>query len=347
MTQDVVTARDAAAPSEIVVQQQDFQRICEVLDKALAYENFRRPKYSEQSASLLKLAWAVAAHKRSRQVTLFHLAYALIFDQPKEASELAQYLGTDIDSFAVGNILQILPLGVSTGDAGVLPPAVGTVRWLGHAAKLALSRGERIELLPHDLIRAVLDSNIPANELSLLKRASRVGAARRDAVLGPKAPNSPASTPKEDDPFAYIEKIEKGRDSAGSDELADLTTAFEDFDQRYTTDANEQKRAMAAVRGDMTRMDARIAPIDETAHMLAALDKKVGNLAASITRPPSGQRIAAAIIAVLLFGGMAGVTLTSLQPAQGVRTAPAAGPVIGKLYPLSRSNARVETTRVE
>ena len=74
MIQDVVTARDVAAPSQIAVQQQDLQRICEALDKALVYENFRHPKYSEQFASLLKLAWAIAAHKRSRQVTLFHLA---------------------------------------------------------------------------------------------------------------------------------------------------------------------------------------------------------------------------------------------------------------------------------
>ena len=182
MTQDVVTARDVAAPAAVTPQPPDVQLICEKLNEALVAESFARITYSSSIQFLFQQAWAVAAHKRSTQVTIFHLAYALVFDHPEAGKKLAEHLGSDVDSFAIGCILQLLPLGVSTGDAGIVPPAVGTVRWLGEAIALANKRANRSELLPVDLVNAVLDGVLPASERGRLRRAARVGNARRDAV---------------------------------------------------------------------------------------------------------------------------------------------------------------------
>jgi len=73
MTQDVVTAKEVAIPAAVTLPPQDAQPICDKLDRALKEERYRRTAYSEPVRSLFQLAWAVASHKRTRQVTVYHL----------------------------------------------------------------------------------------------------------------------------------------------------------------------------------------------------------------------------------------------------------------------------------
>ena len=81
MTQDVVTAKDVAAPATVTLRLQDAQPICDKLDDALTKELYRRTAYSMPVQSLLQLAWAVASHKRSVQVTVYHQRWSRIFAQ--------------------------------------------------------------------------------------------------------------------------------------------------------------------------------------------------------------------------------------------------------------------------
>jgi hypothetical protein len=222
------------------------------------------------------------------QVTIYHLAYALVFHNPESGKMLAEVLGSDVDSFAVGCILCILPLGVSTGDADIVPPAVGTVRWLGHAVALALERGQRSELLPDDLVRAVLDGTLPAPERVALRRAARVGNARHDAVLGPRSvPSIAAAPPSSRDIIKHMEEVEKGYSPDPESDVTDLRTVLEEFEERYSADVKDHKHALARI---------------ETL------------LAGRLTRAPSGARLAAAIVAVLILGFAAGLTLQFPQP---------------------------------
>jgi hypothetical protein len=138
MTQDVVTAKEVAAPDTVTLRLQDAQLICVKLDEALVKESYRRTAYSEPVRSLFQLAWAVASHKRSVQVTVYHLAYALVCGHLEDGKELAVCLGSDVESFAVGCILRLLPLGLSTGDRDIVPPSVDAARWLGEGVALTL-----------------------------------------------------------------------------------------------------------------------------------------------------------------------------------------------------------------
>lgn len=97
MAQDVVTAREVAAPVETALQFQDAERIGEKLDEALAEQGYRGTAYSGPVRNILQLAWAVAAHKQSTRVTVYHLAYALAFDSRDDGERLAEYLESDVD----------------------------------------------------------------------------------------------------------------------------------------------------------------------------------------------------------------------------------------------------------
>ena len=225
MAQDVVTARDVAAPTGVAHGLPDTQRISEILTDALG----SRTTYSPAVQSLFQQAWAVAAHRQSRLVTVYHLAYALVFNHREAGTEMAEYLGSDVDAFAVGCILQLMPLGVSTGDADVVPPAVGTVRWLIVAVELARRRNRPAELLPQDLVRAVLDDALDPSERDALRRAARVGKARHDTVLGPKsvpsisaAPSSPSAI------IQHMEEVERGHSQVS--EVGELLALLGDKD---------------------------------------------------------------------------------------------------------------------
>ena len=312
MAQDVVTARDVAAPTGVAHGLPDTQRISEILTDALG----SRTTYSPAVQSLFQQAWAVAAHRQSRLVTVYHLAYALVFNHREAGTEMAEYLGSDVDAFAVGCILQLMPLGVSTGDADVVPPAVGTVRWLTVAVELARRRNRPAELLPQDLVRAVLDDALDPSERDALRRAARVGKARHDTVLGPKsvpsisaAPSSPSAI------IQHMEEVERGH-SQGS-EVGELLALFGEFEQRYGADVADQKQARARVEALIDRrlasMEQRALPIEDVMSKLATIDRRVVAVEQALPRPPSSARLAAAIVTVIALGGAAGVVLTQLQ----------------------------------
>jgi hypothetical protein len=288
MTQDVVTAKDVAAPAIVTLRLQDAQLICDKLDEALAKESYRRTAYSEPVRSLFRLTWAVASHKRSVQVTVYHLAYALICDHVEAGKELAGCLGSDVESFAVGCILRLLPLGLSTGDKDIVPPSVDAARWLGEGVALALKRGKQNELQPKDLVRAVQEDTIPHSVRAQLRAAARLGAARRDTILGARSVQSISAAPSSpSEIIKQMEEVEKGRAAAGPpDDLTNLVELLEEFEQRHTADVADQKQ------------------------VLEKIDRRLEEL----PRTPSGARLAAAIVVVLTLGVAAGLALRFPQP---------------------------------
>jgi hypothetical protein len=279
MAQDLVTAKDVAAPAEVALQFQDAQLICDKLDDALAKESYPRAAYSQRVRSLFQVAWAAASHTQNVQVTVYHLAYALLRSQSETGKELADCLGTDADSFTVGCVVGFLTLGVSTGDRDIVPPAVDAVRWLREGAALALKRGEHSGLLPEDLVLAVQNDTIPRSVRRYLSRAARWGAARRDAILGPRSvPSIPATPPTPED---IVKDIETGRTAAGPTDLTDLVVLLDE--------------------------------IEDQKQILASVDKRLAHLQ-DLPRPPSGARLAAAIIGVLTLGVAAGLALKFPEP---------------------------------
>jgi hypothetical protein len=329
MAQDVVTARDVAAAGA-GPQFPNAERIRQVLDEALAAESFRRTAYSNEVLSLFQQAWAVAAHRRSRQVTIFHLAYALVFNHRKAGTEMAECLGSDVEAFAVGCILQLMPLGVSTGDADVVPPAVGTVRWVGEAIALARRRGQPGELLPEHLIRVVLEGTVPDHELARLRTAARVGRARIETVLGPRPtpPMTPVAPCSPGDIITHMEKVEGAASIDGGVSATELRALLEEFAQRQTVDADDQKRTLTRIESLIekrsTQITQRVMPIDDVIKKLGVIEQQVVAVAEALPRPPSGARLAAAIVAVLAIGIAAGMALTQLQPGTPVaQTMPA------------------------
>ncbi len=280
MAQDVVTAREVAAPAEVSLRFQDAQRICELLNDALLKEGYLRTDYSKSAQSMFQLAWAVASHKQSTQVTVYHLAYALVIDNREGGERLAAFLESDVHRFAGGCILQTLPLGILSGESEVLPPAIDTVRWLGEAAALARLEGNQSELRPEHLVRAVLGGAVPAPVRSALRKAARTGNMRLNTVLGPR-PLPDTASPR--DVIQHIEQVES-RDAGKSDpDIASVIKFLEDFDQRISEDVDHQKQAL-------------------------------GRIEAALPRPPSTARLAAAIFAVLTLGVAAGLLLTFRQP---------------------------------
>jgi len=278
MTQDLVTARDAAAPAAVALPPQDAQPICDKLDRALKEERYRRTAYSEPVRSLFQLAWAVASHKRTRQVTVYHLAYALVSGHVEDGKELADCLGCDVESFQVGCILRFLSLGLP-GREVIVSPSVDAVRWLGEGAALALNRVTQNELLPKDLVLAVQEDTIPRSVRAQLRAAARLGAARRDAILGPRpvqptsaAPSSPSEIIKQ------MEEVEKGRAAAGpGDNLTNLVELLEEFEQRQDD-----------VMSKLENIDRRLEELPQT---------------------PSGARLGAFIFVALTLGVAAGLAL--------------------------------------
>jgi hypothetical protein len=277
MAQDLVTAKDVAAPAEVTLQFQDAQLICDKLDDALAKEKYGRTAYSEPIRSLFQAAWTVAAHKRNTQVTVYHLACALLWDPSQAGKELVSYLESDVESFAVGCILKVLPLGVPTGDKDIVPPSVDAVRWVGEAVALTLKRGENSELLPTDLVQAVQGGTVPRSVRAQLRAAARLGAARREAILGPRSvPTISAAPASPSEIIKHIEEVEKGQAAAGpTDGLTNLVELLDDVVIR-----------------------------------LENIDRRLTEL----PRTPSGARLAIAIVAVLVLGVVAGLALQFPQP---------------------------------
>jgi hypothetical protein len=282
MGQDLVTAKDVAAPNDVALQFQDAQLICDILDEALAKESYGRVAYSQSVRSLFQVAWAAASHTQNVQVTVYHLAYALIRSQSETGKELADCLGTDAESFAVGCVLRFLTLGVSTGNRDTAPPAVDAVRWLGEGAALALKRGEHSELLPTDLVRAVQEGTIARSVRRHLSRAAGLGAVRRDVILGSRSVSSiPTTPPTPEDIVKDIEKVETGRAAAGSTDLSDLDVVLDEFEN--------QRQILASIEKRLTHLQKQL-------------------------RAPSGARLAAAIVLVLTLGVAAGLALQFPQP---------------------------------
>jgi hypothetical protein len=305
MTQDVVTAKEVAAPATVTLRLQDAQLICDKLDEALAKESYRKTAYSEPVRSLFQLAWAVASHKRSVQVTVYHLAYALVCGE--DGKELAGCLGNDVESFAVGCILRLLSLGLSTGDRDIVPPSVDAARWLGEGVALALKRGKQNELQPNDLVRAVQEDTIPHSVRAQLRAAARLGAARRDAILGPRSVQSISAAPSSpSEIIKQMEEVERGRAAAGpTDDLTNLVELLEEFEQRHTADVADQKRTLASAEKRLALIERRVQAIDDVMRKLEEIDRRLEEL----PRPPSGTRLVAAIVAVLTLSVAAGLAL--------------------------------------
>jgi hypothetical protein len=282
MTQDVVTA----APSADTLQFQDAQAICDKLNHALAYHSYRPAPYSEPTRALFQLAWAVASHKHSRQVTVFHLAYALACNHPEVGRDLAEYLEGDAGSFPAGCIMKLQSLGLLQRDEGIVDPAVDAVRWLG--AAIAMKNDKRSELRPEDLVRVVQEDAIPGTVRNHLRAAARLGVFRRGAFLGESLPQLPAAAPASPpEIIKHMQEIEKGgADSGLTVDITNMIKLFDDFEDRYSADVDEHKQALARIE--------------------ASIEKR-------LPRAPSGIRLAATIVAVLILGSVAGLALTNLQ----------------------------------
>lgn len=317
MPQDVVTARDVAAPTAAgTLQFHDALQICDALNRALTDENYRRAGYSEQSRSLFQLAWAVASHKHSTQATVYHLAYALVCRDPEAGKAMAESLKCDAGSFAVGCVLRILNLGVSTGDAAIVPPAVDAVRWVGSAAALAQMRGRQAELQPEDLVQAVLGDTIPSSVRAHLRAAALRGRAHGDAVLGERQVTAAPSTASEI--IEQFEKVERGRLAAGpSDDVTNLIELIEQLDQRHAAEVYQQNRLLDHIKSLVetrpTGIEQHVLPVDDVMTKLNTIERRVNSLEEALPRPPSGAWLAAAIVTVMLLGGAAGLILAELQ----------------------------------
>jgi len=290
MTQDVVTAKDVAAPATETLRLQDAQLICDKLDEALAKEAreakeaFRRTGYSEPTKAVFRLVWAVASHKHSRQVTVFHLAYALACSQPEAGRELAECLEGDAGSFPVGCFLKLMSLGLLQRDEGIVDPSVDAVRWLKAAVALAVKRGTQSKLQPEDLVRVIQEDAIPLTVRTHLRAAARLGVFRRDAVFGQALPQLPAAAPASPPEIVkHMQEIEKGgADSGLTVDITNLIKLFDDFEDRYSADVDDHKQAL-------TRIEASIG--------------------GRLPRAPSGAGLTAAIVAVLALGVAAGLAL--------------------------------------
>lgn len=323
MTQELVTARDVAAPA-VTLDFLEAQSVCNKLDEGLSGEGYRRAAYSADARSLFQLAWAVASHKQSTQVTVYHLAYALVCAKPEAGRALAEHLKSDADALAVGCIIRILNLGVSTGDAKIRPPAVGTARWVGDAVALARKRGQPSELLPDDLVRTVVEGRLHHAAFRDLKSAARIGNYRNGVVLGPKrlpAPTTPTEIVK------HLEMVQSGPAEAGSDST-DLVEMLEAFEDRYGADADDQRQALSRIEQLIEKRlasgESQAMPIDDVVRRLDTIDRSVSFLGETLPRPPSGTRLAAAIVAVLALGVATGLVLTYWPAASHVAQASAA-----------------------
>lgn len=316
MTHDVVTAKDVAAPATDTLRFQDAQLICDKLDEALAKETYRRTAYSEPVRSLFQLAWGVASHKRSVQVTVYHLAYALVFSDPDAGKELADSLGSDVESFCVGCFLRLLTLGLSTGDRDIVPPSVDAARWLGEGAAVALKRGKQNELQPKDLVRAVQEDTIPYSVRAQLRAAARWGT-RRDAILGPRSVQSISAAPSSpSEIIKHMEEVEKGRAAAGpSDDFTNLVELLEEFEQRHADDVADQKQVMASADKRLALIEQRSQTIDDVMNKLEKIDRHLEER----PRTPSGARLAVCIVTVLMLG---------VATALALRFSPSAGSLL-------------------
>ena len=248
MTQDVVTARDAAALADVTLRFQDAQLICQKVDLALKDEGYRPSGYSEPVLKLFQLAWAVASHKHSRQVTVYHLAYALACNHPEAGRDLAEWLEGDVGSFTVGCFLKLLSLGLVQRDEGIVEPAVDAVRWLGAAFALA----KKSELRPEHLVQVIKDDTVPRSVRTPLRAAARLGVFRRDAVLGREvasiASRCPSFSPRYHQAYAG-DREGRRADSGLTIDITNLIKLFDDFEDRYSADVDEHKRALARNRG--------------------------------------------------------------------------------------------------
>jgi hypothetical protein len=247
------------------------------------------------------------------QVTVYHLAYALVCGDLEAGKELAGCLGSDVESFAVGCILRLLPLGLSPDDRNIIvSPSVDAARWLGEGVALALKRGKQNELQPNDLVRAVQEDTIPHSVRAQLRAAARLGAARRDAILGPRsAPSISAAPSSPSEIIKHMEEVEKGRAAAGpTDDLTNLVELFEEFEQRHTADVADQKQVLALADKRLALIEQRGQAIDDVMNKLEKIDRRLEQL----PRTPSGARLVAAIVAVLTLGVAAGLALRFSQP---------------------------------
>ena len=308
-----VTGRDVAAA--VALPLQDQQLICNALNEEVAVQGYAQATYSPVVRVLLQRAWAVAAHRQSSRVTIFHIAYVLAFDHPEVGVKLAEHLESDVDAFAVGCIFLTLPLGRSTGDAAVVPPSVGAARWVGSAAELARKRGKQSEVAPEDLVNAVLDGALPAVERYDLRKAARVGKARLDTVLGPRS-RSP-------DIIADMEGIVKEQSAVpsaddGGTDVADLISLIAEFERRSSADADAQKQALASLQ---TLFEQRLSLIEGRKPVtlegvlakLTAIENRIARVEDALPQPPSGRLLAAIVVAALVLGSVAGIGLTYSQ----------------------------------
>lgn len=335
MSQELVTSTDVATANVTFADQlREAQSICERLNEALLVAGYKPTNFSTDVQLLLQQAWAVASHKRNTQVTIYHIAYALVFKSPNVSTELAEYLETDVDAFAVGCILHILSLGVAASVSDkedvVLGPAVGVTRWVGQAAILARLRGQGSELQPSDLVKVILERKLPDHEQGTFRKVARVGNARYGTVIGPK-PARPIAEAQSSDIIEHLQDVEHGTDTT-------ILLSFNKFEERYSNDIDAQNLALTsanerlavieegvsrwfnAVDARASATDTRLAeieqyvrPIDDIASKLGVIDGHVLELEKRLPRPPSGVRLSAAIVAVLALGVIAGHGLTTLQ----------------------------------
>lgn len=309
MTQEIfpareVAARDIAVPPANVVQLADKQELCNLLDVILPKDGFDRLVYSDSFITLLQLAWSVALHKRSKSVTVQHLAYALVFGYPEIGGKLADHMGSEREPFAVGCVLNILNLS-GAHEPGLAKPSVDAVRWVGSAGKIARGRGKMSEVVPEDLLRAVVLKTIPRSVWKHLRTAASAGK-RSDIVIGQRPINAPASP---EEIVMQIDEFQKGLPAADlSDRFSQLADLIEDYDERHSAELDDQKRSLATADRRLALIEQRVLPIDDVRRKLEMVDRRI----AALPQPPSGTWLAAAIAAVLALGAGTGLILTQL-----------------------------------
>lgn len=351
MSQEVATLRDAAVSNGILSKLPDVALICEKLEAALSKEGIQVGNYSEALLHIFQKAWALAQLSQNTQVTVHHLAYALVLENGPEGRTLADHLETDPLALCIGCLSQFIGLGLPVRQGELPGAAVGTARWIVAAVEMAQEDGLD-DTGPLQLVSAVMEDR-PDSVLALLRRAARAGKSRQDQLIGPRpaaASEPPPALGLEDarhmaaidgpvvitettELAALIETLNHHKQALlrsdgqmvpmGSGADGAVTNQLQTIEKRIGNIEGYLESSLSAVDKSVGRLDAidqqvaglarRVEPVGELPAMLDKIERRVTAIEQGLPRPPSGLRLAAAIAVVVAIGAAVGLLLTQWQ----------------------------------
>ena len=319
-----------------------WNSICENINSALRVARSPYPVviYSEDATKRVFLsAWTLAAQLSHRVVTIDHLLFAMINEEPEIAKKLDESSSSSALAMQTGALVRLarLPKTKKPQMIDVLKPDDYIVKWLGEASRYIAAQAAGRELEPKDLVAVLhwtdIDSTIQGTLQQRLTLATTAGglrsqmeSTRQNIVNAGITANFHRSETKKafssvDGKLAELSThVATGQDVNDNAQLSQITGHIAAIESSFGEVSTEILPGIAQLINQVDRRSSEIQnaqlvslaeAVEKGNNQISDLDSQMASIKASVPPSPSGRRLLLAVVSVLVLGVAGGYALNN------------------------------------